>query len=596
MALFLIVSIVLGLAIYLVAYLNRPSGELTMEEKVIERKLALLPLPTPTPIPSPTPIPISAKRNSDELIEILYNKEIYGNGSERAAAARRLGELKAKSAVPVLLEMLGDKTWFASQDIRDACAISLGQIADPETIDELADAMKSGSIPAARALGMIASDESKAELSKYFRSIQDSKSQRQMILTLIDVFGNLKMEEAINPLVRAVKMQDYEIGSAALSSIRDIGDIHAVLSLIEMDDSTQSIEGEIIRTINFLLLKDRDFTTGFSDYFSEENENIWTTHKDHYRSAVIENGILALFSSIPDEQLELIGSKKFEGDYSLEVKFKRIKGKPDAKFGVLFGISEKERLEIWLSPFRDDEKQYFRLEIYRSRSGSLSRIFTETSCSASSAWSTIQIRIIDSIVTVSYDGRYLKSFRSTKTEGAIGFFVVGENHVAFDDLVIKKIEGPRVLSGQPEEKTEEEKYTPPKRSERSERKYNEREEKKEERRETPEPKGKSGKIIIDIQAEYVSVNEVVFKLDGDVLSRVSGENLKSEATKGLFNFRKVFSGRTQKDIAPGKHTLSGYVVGKKQTGGASVTFHIAPGETKRFSFVSEKDKDKIIAK
>ena len=206
MALFLFVTIILGLAIYLIAYLNQPTGEMTPEEKEIQRKLALLPLPTSTPIPTPTPVPITAKINSDELIEILYNKEYYGSGSERAAAARRLGELRAKSAVPVLLEMLSDRTWFASQDIRDACSISLGQIADPETIDELADAMKSGSIPAARALGIIASDESKAELLKYFRSIQDSKSHRQMILTLIDIFGDLKMEEAIDPLIRAVKM------------------------------------------------------------------------------------------------------------------------------------------------------------------------------------------------------------------------------------------------------------------------------------------------------------------------------------------------------------------------------------------------------
>jgi hypothetical protein len=190
----------------------------------------------------------------------------------------------------------------------------------------------------------------------------------------------------------------------------------------------------------------------------------------------------------------------------------------------------------------------------------------------------------------------LKSFQSTETEGSFGFFVVGENHIAFDDLVMKKIEGPRVLSGQLEEKTVEETYISPNRSERRERTYNEPEEKEEHRRETSEPQGKTGKVIIDIQAEYVSVKEVVFKLDGKVITRISGDNLKSKSTKGLFNFRKIYTGRTVKDISPGKHTLSGYVVGKKQTGGASTTFHIAPGETKRFSFVSEKDKDKIIAK
>ena len=87
------VLIALGAVTYLIAYLNQPTGELTPEEMEIERKLALLPLPTPTPIspsPTPTPVPIEAEINTDALIEILYNKEVFGNDPVRARAARRL--------------------------------------------------------------------------------------------------------------------------------------------------------------------------------------------------------------------------------------------------------------------------------------------------------------------------------------------------------------------------------------------------------------------------------------------------------------------------------------------------------------------------
>lgn len=599
MVLFSVIVIILSSALYLIAYWNRKSGEPTLEEMEMEHKLASLPLRTPTPVPlSPTPTPIAIEDdvNTDRLIELLYDKEHYGNDPDRARAARRLGVLGAKSAIPVLLEMLNDTTWFSSEEIRDACAIALGQTGDPEAETDLVNALKGGRASAARALSILRTDMASAEILKHFQEIQDStRSQdRQMILTLIDILGDLKLTNSVDPLARAVEQQDHEIGSAALGALRNIGDVRAVPKLILLDQTEEPIRSGTILTINDLLLKERDFSLEFSDDFSTENNDKWNFHRDYHRSGVAEDGFLSLFSSIPNDRIEQLSNLIIHDDFSLEVGFRKIKGRPDAEFGVLIGDTETGKLAFALKLLYDNQQNYFQVEVSSVIGPRSSPIFRNRSMPTNSTWSRIQIRVIDSIVTVFLNDSYIQSFQSNDCHGRIGFYLIGENHVVLDDLLINNISGPKILSAKAEESLPQTEIKSTAKSTVPVSKETEPKHKV-----TAEPSdhsGKTGQIIIDIKAEYVSVNEVIFKLDGEMIARVSGDNLQRQATKGLFNFRTIFSGRTQKDITPGRHTLSGYVVRKKQTGGASTTFDIAPGKTKQFSFVSEKDKDEIVAK
>jgi hypothetical protein len=594
MALFSGVLIAIGALVYLIAYLNHPSGELTPEEQEIERKLALLPLPTPTsipPSPTPTPVPIEAEINTDTLIEVLYNKEIFGNDPERARAARRLGDLRAKSAIPVLLGMLNDTTWFSSEDIRDACAIALGHIGDAAAEADLVKEMKNGRVTAATALSYLGTETAKQESLKYFREIQDSRRphHRQMIVTLIEILGNFKLDNSIAPLIRAVERQDYEIGSAALSAIRKIGDVRAVPRLIELDQTAEPIRTDVIRTLNNLLMTDREFSRKIEECFSSSRNDIWTLHRDHYRSAVIEDGVISLFSSIPNDRLEQISAISLDHDFSLEIEFRKLKGRPEAEFGILIGVTQSDKLEFVLKPVFEDQNRYFEIDVTQVKGSRSSHIFRNRSQPISSAWSKLQLRVIDSVVTVFLDGHYIQSFQSQGCFGNIGLYLVGENHVVFNNLVITNISGPKILSAKVE--------TPPADTSRPPVTV-----RHEEPAHIPEPRPaigsdrKPGIIVVDIQAEYVTVGEVEIQIGGKVVSRISGDNLNNQATRGVLNFRRMYTGRIQLEVSPGRHTLSAYIAGRRQTNGASATFNIASGETKRISFVSKDFKDIIIVK
>lgn len=588
------VLIALGAVTYLIAYLNQPTGELTPEEMEIERKLALLPLPTPTPIspsPTPTPVPIEAEINTDALIEILYNKEVFGNDPVRARAARRLGELQAKSAIPVLLEMLNDTTWFSSEDIRDACAIALGQIGDAAAEADLAKEMKNGRVTAANALYYLGTETAKQEILKYFREIQDSRRphHRQMIVTLIEILGNLKLDNSIAPLIRAVERQDYDIGSAALLAIRKIGDIRAVPRLIELDQSAEPIRTDVIRTINNLLMTDREFSQKIEECFSSSRDDIWTLHRDHYRSVAIDGGVISLFSSIPNDRLEQISAISLDDDFSLEIEFRKLKGRPEAAFGVLIGVTQSDKLEFALKQGYDDQIRYVEIDVSQIKGSRSSRIFRTFAPLVSSEWSQLQIRVIDSVVTVFLNGHYIQSFRSQGGYGNIGLYLMGENHVVFDNLVIRNISGPKILSAKIE--------TPP--ADTSRPPVTARHEEPApvtEPRPAAKPDQRPGTIVVDIQAEYVTVGDVVIQIGGKVVARISGDNLNSQATRGVLNFRRVYTGRIQLEVSPGRHTLTAHIAGRRQTSGASATFTIASGETKRISFVSKDFKDIIIVK
>lgn len=119
------------------------------------------PPPPPRPAVRPTPRLVTppydplTDNDVERLIRLLSNKEAYGNAAIRARAARRLGELAAPVALPVLLEMLNDFTAFSSPEIRQACAWALGNLKNPAAVPGLTEAMRAGTNEASTALEKI---------------------------------------------------------------------------------------------------------------------------------------------------------------------------------------------------------------------------------------------------------------------------------------------------------------------------------------------------------------------------------------------------------------------------------------------------------
>ncbi|MCD4654918.1 HEAT repeat domain-containing protein [bacterium] len=599
MAVFVVLIILLVGAVYLTAYLNQPSYKLTPEELEIERKLALLPIPTSTPVPpspTPTPVPVYAKTNINELIEILYDKEHLGSGYDRATAARRLGELRANSAIHVLLEMLEDKTWFASQAIRDACMTSLGQIGDPAAIDELTKPMKSGNVLAAQALCMIGTEDAGKELLKYFKSIQNSKqpSNRTMIFALIDILGRLKMKDAINPLMRSIKKRDSEIGTASLGAIRLIGNIKVVLPLFDIYKDSSPMRNEVIKTIEHLLLKDRRSTDTFTDDFSFLKKETWRTHRDHYTAIVIENDELSMFSSIPNDRQELIGNVNIEDDYSLKVKFRRVKGRASADYGIIIGSNEGKRLEFNFNQLTRDNEHSRVLNVLEIKGSKSKQIFRGQEEPVRFGWSELEIRVIDTIVTLYLDGNYLKSLQSTKTDGSFGFYIVGENHVVFDDLIVKSITGPPSIF-----RTKKDKRNT-KSGSNGEYKNSRRDENYLWSKNTKKPSNSqslsTGELEVEIYVMQRKFNEFIMEVDGKEMLRIPKGKFTIIKKPSVFS-TGVYVATHSIKLTSDTHNISCYVVcWESKSKGARCQINIEPRRTKKVYYLSKKGIESLTLK
>lgn len=147
----------------------------------------------------------------ERLIQILYNKEEYGNGAIRAKAARRLGVLRSQAALPVLTEMLNDTTAFSSPDIRQACATALGTIGDPGAVPALNEALRLGTQQAIAALQAIGTAEAVGVLASVLQDFSRGKTsipadaRDAMARTIAHSLGTLDDPSAVPALTTAMR-------------------------------------------------------------------------------------------------------------------------------------------------------------------------------------------------------------------------------------------------------------------------------------------------------------------------------------------------------------------------------------------------------
>lgn len=590
---FLVILIILNSLILSTVYLIANNKKPDPKMLEIERKLKLCPLPTPTPVlptPTPSPIPPEKETNVSKLIELVYDKEHFGPDSARSAAARRLGELRAAESVQPLLEIMADTSYFSCDEVRSACAFSLGMIGDVSAEPGLVEAMKNGNTSAARALAMFTTPTSREELVKHFKALANTRDVREksMILTLLDIFAAQKVESVIETCVSLLRFFDREVVAKALSTLRAIDKITAVPLLLEYDYPESPIRDEVVPVINSLLLTSRTFTTLLRDDFSKRSD-FWTFSRDHYQSITAEESYLSIFSARPGSRLEAYCSVPLEGDFDIDLQMKKIKGKNNSPFGISLGEIQDQRIEI-LVRYNPPEKKSFELSVYEAKGKDFQKIFTIPDFPLSSDWIHLRVRHIDSIVTIFADENYLKSLRTLKTDGSFGLVTGGENHAGFDDLVVQKISGPRVLKPVKEEKPEVPVAPSNKKAEKTV------ELSSAPQSPTPAPQAQLCYVDVFITAKLPDIVAVVISIDGKETTRIGAADLNVDKPpkENLFHWSGTYTAHRSFKVKPGSHEVGAYVVRKdKKTEGATCSVKAGVDQKATVKFESRRSGDSI---
>lgn len=141
----------------------------------------------------------------------------------RARAAKRLGELKDKTVVPLLLNLLKDSLPL----VRFEAGLALGKIGDPGAIEPLFDAVKREpyeeiAIAFTRVLGNFGT-------KALDPLINLTSSPRSLVRkTACQNLGSIGSNEAVDPLLRCLDDDDPQVRKAAISALRLIGDPRGV--------------------------------------------------------------------------------------------------------------------------------------------------------------------------------------------------------------------------------------------------------------------------------------------------------------------------------------------------------------------------------
>ncbi len=137
----------------------------------------------------------------------------------RAQAAKRLGELKDKPSVPLLLTLLED----SMPAVRFEAGLALGNIGGPQAIEPLFDAIqKEPQEDIAMAFTKALGDLGAKALDRLI--ILTSAPRRLVRMTACRALGRIGSNKAVDPLIQRLNDPDPQVRKAAISALRRIGD------------------------------------------------------------------------------------------------------------------------------------------------------------------------------------------------------------------------------------------------------------------------------------------------------------------------------------------------------------------------------------
>jgi HEAT repeat protein len=146
-------------------------------------------------------------------------KEFRGDPKNRGGYAIALGMLRDKKSVPMLIEVLEDKS--AVKRLRGACAVALGMIRDRSAVAAIKKALETDKDPELRvdtavAVGLIGD---KGSLEMLTKILEDPRSSLYVQGSVTLAVGRIGDISAIDPLVRMMESDDVQDLNRALAAV-----------------------------------------------------------------------------------------------------------------------------------------------------------------------------------------------------------------------------------------------------------------------------------------------------------------------------------------------------------------------------------------
>ncbi len=175
------------------------------------------------------------------LIQLLKDK----NAEVRANAAKALGDLNDKRAVPGLIDALKDRHVI----VRRSAAYALSNIGDERAVPGLINALKDEDAEvrayAARALGNRGDKRAFPALIKALKDV-NANVRRNAAKAL----GDRSVKSAVFPLIEALKDENAEVRANAAKALGDLNDKRAVPALIEaLKDEDPQVRANVSKAL-----------------------------------------------------------------------------------------------------------------------------------------------------------------------------------------------------------------------------------------------------------------------------------------------------------------------------------------------------------
>lgn len=184
--------------------------------------------------------PLDKSKSVADLIKMLEDED--ANSEERAATARRLGEIADKAAIPALTRALRDDDW----NVREASAAALGKLKAAGAVVGLLEALRWGRpgpfgnggstvfINAIREIGPLA-------VPVLIDAMSDEEARiRLHIVELLRDFGD---SDSVLALAGALRDPEWRVRWKAADALGRIGSAAAVPDLVEMlSDSAKDVQ------------------------------------------------------------------------------------------------------------------------------------------------------------------------------------------------------------------------------------------------------------------------------------------------------------------------------------------------------------------
>lgn len=170
----------------------------------------------------------------DKLVEMLKNDT---NANVRAAAAKTLGALNHREAIPALVDALGDEEWVCFSAIE-----ALTVLKDEASIDSLVTLLNNPSdavrLAAIEALGKIASPKAQYPLCEHIART-DGFERKATIISLVQIGTVPHSQNIYEDLIEMLRNDEWDEKLVAIKGLIILKDTRAIYHMIDIAGSLE---------------------------------------------------------------------------------------------------------------------------------------------------------------------------------------------------------------------------------------------------------------------------------------------------------------------------------------------------------------------